>query len=271
MTNDIGNIKGRLLVFGGSYSNYQALQRLKEIAEDEGIPISNIICTGDIIGYCAQPEECVNLIREWGIHTIAGNVEIQIREALDDCGCNFEKGSRCDLFSRTWYPYAVKNTSQESKDWLHTIPDFIEFQFAGMNGLVLHGGISNPSEFIFKSSPWRTKKVVLDSTYSDFILAGHCGLPFNNVSDGKYWLNAGVIGMPANDATHRVWYMILDDSNGFTFEHRSFEFDYQTTADLMSENALPESYIKTLSTGLWDNNDILPEEETILQGKKIVF
>ena len=53
----IGTKSGKLLRFGGVYGNLQALEALISIAETEGIAPENCICTGDITGYCAQPEE----------------------------------------------------------------------------------------------------------------------------------------------------------------------------------------------------------------------
>lgn len=43
-----------------------------------------IIFTGDASAYCAHPEECVQLIKEWDILSIAGNIEIQLAKRLDD-------------------------------------------------------------------------------------------------------------------------------------------------------------------------------------------
>jgi len=37
----------------------------------------------------------------------------------------------------------------------------------------------------------------------------------------------------------------------------------------MIKNKLPEAYAKTLVTGIWDNCEILPEIETVAQGRKI--
>jgi hypothetical protein len=37
----------------------------------------------------------------------------------------------------------------------------------------------------------------------------------------------------------------------------------------MVENNLPRQYAKTLLSGLWDNCEILPETETLAQGKKL--
>ena len=267
----IGSLSGQVLVFGGAYSNFQALQQLKTIAEEQGISAQNVINTGDVLGYCAQPQECLDLVRAWGIHSIAGNVEMQVRDDEEDCGCNFNEESRCDLFSRQWYPYALAHVNEATKQWLHRWPDFLRFDYAGKSVIVLHGSLFDTSEFIFRSTSWETKQKNFEATNADVILAGHCGLPFSDSKDGKHWLNAGVIGMPSNDGTTRVWYMILDDTNGFSFTHHAFEYDHETAATLMRENNLPASYAKTLGDGLWDNCEILPEQETREQGKRIEF
>lgn len=97
---NLGTLKGPLLVFGGVYSNLQALEALQKQAQQLGIPASNIICTGDVVAYCAEPETCVQQIRAWGIHCIAGNVEIQLSTGQENCACDFVAGGRCDTFSR---------------------------------------------------------------------------------------------------------------------------------------------------------------------------
>ena len=110
---DLGAISGKLLFFGGVYSNLQALEAMKHWAETNGYNPQNIFCTGDVLGYCAQPLECIALLQKWNIHTIAGNVELQIRNNDDDCGCDFKSGGRCDLFSKNWYAYTQSKIDEE--------------------------------------------------------------------------------------------------------------------------------------------------------------
>jgi hypothetical protein len=43
VSKNIGTLKGPLLVFGGVYSNLQALQALQALAQERGIPARNII------------------------------------------------------------------------------------------------------------------------------------------------------------------------------------------------------------------------------------
>ncbi len=269
-TKNIGQINGKLLIFGGVYSNLQALEAIQKIAQKEAIPPRNIICTGDIVAYCAQPEACIQVIRDWDIHSILGNVEIQLRDNLDDCGCNFDDGSRCDVFSRQWFPYAQSKVSQASKNWFHQLPDHLTFDYANKKCLVVHGSFFETSGFIFRSTDWAIKQKNFDATQADIILGGHCGLPFSDIQNEKYWLNPGVIGMPANNGQTSVWYMILNDEP-FSFQHHVLNYDYQTAAQLMNENQLLPQYAHTLQTGIWDNCDILPVLETQQQGKPIIF
>ena len=62
-----------LLVFGGPYSNLQATEAIRAEAERLAIPTGNVICTGDVIAYAADPEPASVLIRDWGIAVVAGN------------------------------------------------------------------------------------------------------------------------------------------------------------------------------------------------------
>lgn len=272
ITKHIGSKKGDLLIFGGAYSNLQALRKMKQIAEEQSITAENVICTGDVVGYCAQPEEVVQLVRDWGVHVIAGNVEIQLREGEEDCGCDFREGSRCDTFSKEWYPFAKTQLSNDSIEWMKGLPDFITLEYSGMKGGVVHGSFFETSGYIFKSTDWSVKEKNVKALSADFVLAGHCGLPFSDVNERKYWLNPGVIGMPANDGTTCVWYMILRMIDGeLCVEHHSFEYDYTTASELMKEKNLPKEYALTLRTGIWDNTEILPKEETKWMGKRIVL
>jgi alkylhydroperoxidase/carboxymuconolactone decarboxylase family protein len=263
----LGTLKGKLLLFGGVYSNLQALERLVDIATTEGISPEKCICTGDIVGYCAQPEETVSLFRHWGARSISGNVEQQLVEGAEDCGCDFTKGSRCDGFSKLWYPYSQMNLSKDAIEWMGELPNHLNFSYSNKQVMVVHGSYNNVSEFIFESTPEPIKRAHFDQTQSNVIIAGHCGLPFHQKFEDHLWLNPGVIGMPANEGETRVWYMVLEEINGeIHISHRYFEYDHRTTNKLMLKNNLPEAYADTLLTGFWDNMEILPLAERQLKG-----
>lgn len=267
----LGVVKGNLLFFGGAYSNLQSLEALQSWAEANGYTPKHIFCTGDILGYCAQPVECIQLIKEWGIHAIAGNVELQIRNNEDNCGCDFKNGGRCDVFSRSWYTYIKAHINEEIVAWLNTLPHHIQFAYGDKKLMIVHGSWYHIADYIFKSTPWQQKQFNFDATGADIIIAGHCGLPFEDNMNDKLWLNAGVIGMPANDGTDRAWFLTLEPDKHSNINHRFhyYNYDNDQTTKLMLIHGLPSCYANTLLTGIWDNCEILPEEEAKQQGKRI--
>lgn len=266
----IGNLEGKLVIFGGVYSNYQALEALIEFCVNEQIPAQNIICTGDIVGYCAEPELCVQTIRDWGINVIRGNVEIQLANDEPDCGCNFNTDSPCSIYSMQWYPYARKNTSENAKNWMKSLPDHITFYYNNLKFGVVHGSYFETAKYIFKSTPFDVKQKEFETMQVNHIFAGHCGLPFIDQKEQKCWVNTGALGMPANDGTDRVWFTTLESVEGNTeVTFHALEYDMHPTASLMVENKLPNVYAQTLLSGLWDSIDILAPIEQTLTGQKI--
>lgn len=84
-----------VLVFGGPYSNLRALLALRARAAALGVSPTSVICTGDVVAYCAEPEETIAAIRDSGCHVVAGNCEQQLALGASHCGCGFAQGSTC--------------------------------------------------------------------------------------------------------------------------------------------------------------------------------
>ena len=89
------------------------------------------------MGYCAYPEEAIQFVKKWEIHATLGNVAFNLLEKADDCGCNFEEGSRCDLFSQEWFPFAKAKVSKDSLTYLSTLPEYIRFDYQRKKNFVL--------------------------------------------------------------------------------------------------------------------------------------
>jgi hypothetical protein len=106
------------LVFGGPYSNVRALAALSARAAALSVSASRVFCTGDVVGYCAEPEETVSAIRQWGCHVSAGNCEQQLVLGADDCGCGFAQDATCDAPSKGWYGFASQRVSAATRSWM---------------------------------------------------------------------------------------------------------------------------------------------------------
>lgn len=258
-----------LLVFGGPYSNVRALRAVQQVASDLGFEPAQVICTGDIVAYCAEPEETVQAICAWGCYVVAGNCEEQLAAGAEDCGCGFEEGSACDILSKGWYPFARALVSRESAHWMGTLPSAITFEIAGTRFRVVHGGVQETSRFLFASQAEQIDTELALSA-ADVVIAGHCGVPFAYVSPRKAWFNPGVIGMPANDGTAHGWYGIVRrDDGGFTFETHRLRYDAAGAAAAMRRAGHANGYARSLITGLWPSLDVLPPTERMAGGKPL--
>ena len=256
----------RYIVFGGPLGNLGALEGLKALTE--GVGPNHIICTGDVAGYFARPRECYELIKKWGIPVVAGNVEEQLAADADDCGCGFTVGSTCDILSDAWYSHTKSEISEENLAYIKTLPGVCRFEIAGKKVAAIHGGYPETNQFIFPSTDWTVKKEIIDRLGVDIVLAGHSGIAFTEVRDGKVWCNAGAIGLPTNDGTSRVWYTeISAELDRILFETKSFQYDYGPDQIAMRAAGLPDGYTEALETGLWPSAEILPEEEKRQTGK----
>lgn len=269
MSNDSIPLAGPALVFGGPYSNLEATEAVLAEAARRAIPPSHVICTGDVVAYCADAVATVALIRRWGIHVLLGNCEESLGAGAEDCGCGFAPGTACDLLSAAWYAHANRTLATQERQWMAGLPRTLTVEIAGLRLAVVHGSFAEINRFVFASTPEAVKRGDLDAAGADGILAGHCGLPFSQVIDGRLWHNAGAIGLPANDGTPRVWFSVLTPGPGpraLTIEHLALAYPYERAAAKMREAGLPEGYARALETGLWPSCDVLPPDEMARRG-----
>ncbi|RTL71381.1 MAG: metallophosphoesterase [Hyphomicrobiales bacterium] len=267
------DVDGPLLVFGGPYSNLAATRRMQEVARDKGFASSQVICTGDIVAYCAEPEETTAVIRDWGCHVIAGNCEMQLAAGAADCGCGFEEGTACDLLSKGWYPFALSRMSREACDWMGKLPRTMRFSLGGLKFRAVHGGVEETAKFLFGSER-AALRAELELAKADVVIGGHAGIPFiERVSTAQgpcVWFNAGVVGMPANDGTPDGWYGIIREvEGGVALETHRLAYDHGTAAAAMRRSGHANPYARALVTGLWPSLDILPEPERARTGRRL--
>lgn len=262
-SDDLGRIDGPLLVFGGPYSNLHATEAIIAEAARRGIPPERCLCTGDVVAYCADPVETVARIRDWGCHVVMGNCEESLGGGAEDCGCGFEEGSACDLLSAQWFAHANARLDNDARAWMASLPRKISFVLNGRKGAAIHGGWAGGPDainrFLFASQPDDAFAAEFDALGVEVVLAGHCGLPFARQVGTRLWLNAGVIGMPANDGRPATWFMTVEPDGGYSFH--ALRYDHAAAAAAMRSARLAEGYAAGLETGRWPSLDILPEVE----------
>jgi len=268
---NLGSITKKILVFGGPYSNLAATMALMTLADELDIPAERIICTCDVVAYCAEPEQTLELIRQWGIHVVMGNCEEAFAFNEPDCGCGFAADSSCSTLAISWYEYADRQVSVEQRRWLRDLPRSIEFEVGGKGFKVVHGSLSSINEFVFASSDAPSKLAQIRQAGVDAVIGGHCGIPFGQGIDELFWLNAGVIGMPANDGGSHGWYMLIDPlSDGAKVSWHRLDYDHATSRRTTIAAGMAE-YGQALLDGRWPNIDILPTTESRQSGQPLTL
>ena len=262
---DLGNILDRLLIFGGPYSNLAATVAMQRRAQDLGIGADRVVCTGDLVAYCAEPEQTLELIRDWGIQVLMGNCEEALAYSESDCGCGFEAGSSCSTLALTWYQYADRRVTAEQRRWMQSLPRRIDFEMSGTRFKMVHGSLSSINEFVFASQDAAFKQAGIVRVAN----IDECGIPFGQRIGNCYWSNAGVIGMPANDGGSHGWYMLIEprDSTISVSWHR-LEYDHQISSQSTIAAGMSE-YGEALASGIWPSMDILPETERQQAGQPL--
>jgi len=256
-----------VLAFGGPYGNREATLALLARAKELGIGGRNLICTGDVAAYCADPEATAGLLREAGATVVLGNCEQALGADAEDCGCGFAAGGRCDTLAAEWYAHCRRALSAGTRRWMAGLPETARFVLGGRHFAVVHGAPGEIARFVFASTPQAEKRAAIDRAGAEAVICGHSGLPFVQAVGAGLWLNAGAIGMPANDGTPRVWCALLTPRPGGTrVQLMALDYDWPVAAARMRAAGLPPAYAETLATGLWDSCEILPPAERAARG-----
>lgn len=259
---DLGHLDTPVLLFGGPYSNLQATQALLAQTRARGIPASHVVCTGDIVAYCAAPAETLAAVREFGCPVVVGNCEKQLAANQDHCGCGFEAGSTCDLLSAGWYAHAGTEVGAEARHWMGALPDIITFTQQGHRVAVIHGGATDVSRFVWPMSGDDVFKEEIKEIQDNIgristVIAGHSGVPFQRRIGAVDWVNAGAIGMPSHDGRAQTCYAVL---SGGHVQFHALSYDHEGACQDMRAVGLTQGYDTALLSGYWPSEDVLPPD-----------
>lgn len=275
---DLGPIDGPVLCFGGPYSNVQATDAMLARARALGLAAEQIVCTGDVVAYAADPVATVERVRDAGIQVVMGNCEESLGFNAADCGCGFERDSACAHWSEVWFTHAASQLDEDALAWMRALPRQLRFTLAGRRFAVIHGGDEDISEYIFASTPVAAKVRIFERLSRDdpsdgpidAVIGGHSGLPFTQVLGSRLWHNPGAIGMPANDGTPRGWYsMLAAEDGGIDIALHALDYDHAAAAGALRAVNPGLPYAETFETGLWPNMDVMAETERRDRGRPL--
>lgn len=251
----------RVALIGGVYNNYLALEAACVDARRRGC--ERIYCLGDLGAFGPHPDRVFPVLEQYGVSTVQGNYDDSVARNLDDCQCGYTDPSD-NHFAHLSYQYTLSRTSDASKQLLGRLPKEIRFNFDGRRGLLCHGSPRRVNEFLWETT---TPTHLLEKFCSDFdadiICCSHTGLHWARaLGDGRWFVNVGVVGRPANDGNTCVWYTVLDSARPEPAEFIPVSYDHRRLAREMEEEQIPGEFIETILTGWWTTClEILPGKE----------
>ncbi len=237
-------------VHGNLVALIEALTQL----EDQGIKF--IYSAGDIVGYGPNPEECVNLFMERGIHSVPGNHDYAINHPEIDAEFN--------AYARLAIQWTRSKLSLSAKNYLNSLPLFIERE----NFTVFHGALDKESPFSYILMPadaelsFQNLKTQIgffghSHTAGCFIeekngiinyIPGVLGCSLSLKENKRYLINVGSVGQP-RDGNPAGSYCIYDTEEKVVIIKR-FTYDIDKVYSQIIESGLPRFLGERLYSGI---------------------
>jgi predicted phosphodiesterase len=246
----------RVAVLSDIHSNIEAFQAVVSDLEHRTDSILNL---GDLVGYNASPNECVELARDIGMQSIQGN--------HDQAACNLSLAESFNIFARKAILWTRSVLTQNNMLFLHGLPENCRFTYA----LACHGSPENTFSYIalpfqaratlkkMKKGLWGKAKICLfGHTHKRKVwhmdVRGKVApveIPLDGViklnNEEFYLLNPGSVGQPRN-GDPRSSYFIFDTEDR-TVKFRLVEYDLSETIKKIMNANLPELFAERLVHG----------------------
>jgi diadenosine tetraphosphatase ApaH/serine/threonine PP2A family protein phosphatase len=240
----------RYIIFSDLHSNLEALIQFEK--EISSIPHDRLVCLGDIVGYGADPNLCVDWVRNNVDFTLAGNHDLAVVEKTDIAYFNEYAVEACKWTkkiltaeNRTFLESLPMDREENGVYWVHASP----YQPARWHYIVSKKGAEKhfwsfdlPVCFVGHSH----KPIILEQKpegeINDYIAD-----IWDIEPENRYIFNDGSLGQPRDGNTKPMY--ILYDSDERTVEFKRFDYDFTQTQNKIIENGLPTYLADRLSQG----------------------
>ncbi|MCK5237776.1 MAG: metallophosphoesterase family protein [Deltaproteobacteria bacterium] len=235
------------------HSNLEALDSVLD--KIKGLKVEEIICLGDVVGYGANPNECISVLKKHNVRCIAGNHDTRATGQKEPD--SFNPKAQVSVF------WTRENIDIESLAYLSKLPESI---IINEEVIAFHGQIDSTDDYLLSMEDVRINFSLLDDMAPlKILLYGHthkpaihertksgmieekCTLACTLSNDRSYLINPGSVGQP-RDHDPRASFITLDSST-LKIEHHRVTYDIKSCADKIIEAGLPESLGERLKEG----------------------
>ena len=239
----------RYALISDIHGNLQALRAVLKTLEN--CQIDQYLCLGDVVGYGANPNECVRLVRNLTDKTVAGNHDYAAVGLTDISNFNPHASEAVR--------WTARHLSEENKQYLKTLPLWLK---VGSSNLV-HSTPQRPELWDYILSPYDAL-TAFSYFEGDICFVAHSHRPMTFIqgpgglqwdfsdriqilSDSRYIINTGSIGQP-RDRDPRACFALLDTETSEVRIQR-VEYDISGAQAAIRAAGLPEILADRLQYG----------------------
>jgi len=228
-------------IFSDVHANLEALEAFLKAIERERI--GQFLCIGDIVGYGANPNECVHRVKGLNCFSVAGNHD----------------WASVDLFPEQYFNSDALEAIKWTRNQLDTFSrNFLEQQpliYRDKNLLLVHGTLVDSDKFYYLDTEVAARESFQVLT-GNICFVGHTHAPgvfvqgalgkieyfvkdhFVLEAEHKYIVNVGSVGQP-RDGNPQASFCIYDTSKREVAIKR-VGYDAQTASEKIIKSGLPQ-------------------------------
>lgn len=234
-------------LFSDVHGNRPALEAV--LADIAAQGISTSYCLGDLVGYGADPNGVINVLRERGIPSLLGNYDEGVAWETGDCGCYYPD-PEAKRIGEASYAFTVAAVTSDNKAYLRTLPRELHLAVAGASVHLVHGSPRRINEYLSRDRDERTYERLAAAETADVLCFGHTHDPWSRRYGGVLFVNVGSVGRP-KDGDTRAAYVVLHAVFGapVEVEIRRVDYDVEKAAQAVVAAGLPAALAEALRQG----------------------
>ena len=238
----------KFAIIADIHANLDAFQVVLEDCKKQ--QVTHYACLGDVVGYNANPKECLDIVRAMNMPCVKGNHDeyCSTEEHLE--GFNPAAAEAVN--------WTRKQLTEEDRLWLR------ELKYTRMvtNFTIVHATLDGPQRwgYVFDKLAAAASFTYQNTSVCFF---GHTHVPVAFMKDSmvrggtyskfklepgkKYFVNVGAVGQP-RDNNPKAAYVVYDTNEG-TIELRRLDYDIAAAQKKILAAGLPERLAERLAYG----------------------
>jgi predicted phosphodiesterase len=239
----------RFAIFSDVHANLEALEAVLEDARER--KCTHFVCLGDVVGYNANPHECVERVRGMDCPIVKGNHDEQA--SLIESSRDFNE------LAEQAIAWTRDNLTADDKEWLRAL----RLQRQVRDFTIVHATLDTPEQwgYVFNNLDAAASFTYQHTTVCFF---GHTHVPMAFIRDDngvrrlrieqlriemskKYFINTGSVGQP-RDSEWRAAYCTYDIENNIV-EQRRVKYDLAIAQKKIVKAGLPPLLAQRLAIG----------------------